>query len=67
MPDLFIFLLFICAILLLFNGAWDAFCIEETDSEWSRRRSNYGVAKFILTSVVVGWGIYLMLIFSRAQ
>jgi len=67
MPELLILLLAICAVLLWFNGMWDAFCIGETDPGWSRSRSNYGVVKFILTSVVIGWGIYLFIIFAQSQ
>jgi hypothetical protein len=65
MPELLTFLLFVCCILLWFNGMWDAFCIDESDSDWSRRRSNYGVVKVILTSIILIWGLYILATMQR--
>ena len=56
MPDLLILLFVICAVLLGFGGAWDAFF--RTDSE--RGNVSYGMAKLILAVITLGWGWYLL-------
>ena len=56
MPELLTFLFVMCAILLGFNGAWNAFFAPHFD----RIHVVYGMIKLILALITLGWGWNLL-------